>query len=381
MDTLYQCSDEDARRRQTFRESPCNGVDDVRVDGTRLSVLCLRPVPGDATVTVTPADGRAGRAVTVTGAAPASPGAAVLDVRVEAPGDAGPYRLSVAHEGFDPALASATFSFALDCDGDTDCATGGTCVPPRVAEPVLDYLGRDYAGLRQALFDRLSVIAPAWADRNPADAGVLLVELFAYLGDLLAAAQDAVSAEAYLGTARRRVSVARHARMLDYRMHQGAAARCWLVLTVDEDVSAAFAQRAACVPGPALVPEGHQVRSADGGSIFHTLAPITPTAARNAIDLYTWGQNRCCLPAGATAATLTGHIGLRPGEILLLEEVRGKTVADPPDVTHRRPVRLTEVTASHDPVTGTDVTEVRWATEDALPFPLWAGRFPPISRR
>ena len=34
--------------------------------------------------------------------------------------------------------------------------------------------------------------------------------------------------EAYLETARRRVSVRRHARLVDYRMHDGASARAWV---------------------------------------------------------------------------------------------------------------------------------------------------------
>ena len=66
---------------------------------------------------------------------------------------------------------------------------------------------------------------PDWRERNPADLGVALVELLAYVGDHLSYRQDAVATEAYLGTARRRVSVRRHARLVDYRMHDGCNAR------------------------------------------------------------------------------------------------------------------------------------------------------------
>ncbi len=54
---------------------------------------------------------------------------------------------------------------------------------------------------------------------------VTLVELLAYAGDPLSYFQDAVATEAYLGTARRRASVRRHARLVDYPMHDGASAR------------------------------------------------------------------------------------------------------------------------------------------------------------
>ena len=37
-----------------------------------------------------------------------------------------------------------------------------------------------------------------------------------------------MATEAYLGTARRRVSVRRHARLVDYFMHDGCNARTWV---------------------------------------------------------------------------------------------------------------------------------------------------------
>lgn len=423
MDPLaaYACDDADGRRQDALAGGQLNGIDDVEVDTGRpgipgyrtLLVRCLRSLPaglrGDG-VQVLPAAQPPNRPVAVTWAAPAPqlaelaaaglataadvaqfagdhPDPALLVVRTATFGDLSGYRLVIEQPeaaGFDPCLAEALFSFGVDCDTDLDCPSAPICPPVRVAEPVIDYLSRDYAGLRQMLLDRLSTVAPAWTDRNAADTGVTLVEIFAYLGDLLAAAQDTVSAEAYLGTARRRVSVARHARLLDYPMHQGAAARTWLVLEVDEDVSAAFARRAACPPAgepaPDMIPAGWQVSSTDGTVVFHTLHPVTPLTARNTIDIYTWGQQRCCLPRGATSATLVGTaaaLGLRQGDVLVLEEVHGAGLDEPPDVTHRWPVRLaTDPVDGYDPVTSTRVVEATWYDDDRLPFALCAWRFP-----
>ena len=75
---------------------------------------------------------------------------------------------------------------------------------------------------------------PDWAERNPADLGVALVEVLAYVADHLSYRQDAIATEAYLGTARRRVSVRRHARLVDYPMHDGCNARTWLHVRLDE---------------------------------------------------------------------------------------------------------------------------------------------------
>ena len=69
---------------------------------------------------------------------------------------------------------------------------------------------------------------PDWTERHVPDLGITLVELLAYVGDYLSYYQDAVATEAYLDTARRRISVRRHVRLVDYRMHDGCNARAWV---------------------------------------------------------------------------------------------------------------------------------------------------------
>ena len=416
----YACADHDGRRLDLLATGTLNGIDDVEVDPGEpgmprhctLLVRCLRDVPAGlrADAVAVRSDGTPqSRPVDVTWAAPAteladlaaegiatpadvmrfSAGEAaptVLVVRVAAPGDRSVYRLVIRdpdRAGFDPLLSESCFSFGVDCDDDVDCPTPIGCPPVRAAEPVIDYLSRDYAGLRQLLLDRLSVVARSWTDRNVADTGVTVVEIFAYLGDLLAAAQDAVGAEAYLGTARRRVSVARHARLLDYRMHYGAAARVWLALEVDDAESTGFARLAACPPAgeprPEMIPADHEISSLDGTVTFHTLHPVTPLAARNRIELHTWGLRQCCLPDGATSATLVGttaELELSAGDVLIFEEVLGVEPGMRPDGTHRWPVRLSvDPVDDHDPVTDTDIVHVSWFDEDRLPFALCARRF------
>lgn len=280
------CTDADRRRREKLAEGVLNGIDEIEVDAghdgvpPRRTVLvrCLEPLPdgiGPDQVEVTSRHLPPGRPVTVTWAYRASDLAAagaaaaaaagpdrpraedvaafaaaddqLLVVRLDREGDRSPYLITLSGENFDPRLREAGFSFAVDCPTDLDCLPVVSCPPPARPQPVIDYLNRDFTGLRRLLLDRLSVVSPEWADRSPADLGVTLVEIFAYLGDYLAAAQDAVAAEAYLGTARQRISLARHARLLDYRVHQGCAARVWLVLQVTDDVRPAISTgRRAC---------------------------------------------------------------------------------------------------------------------------------------
>src|SRR4029077_19199669 len=60
-------------------------------------------------------------------------------------------------------------------------------------------------------------------------------ELLAYVGDHLSYYQDAVATESYLGTARRRISLRRHARLVDYVLHEGCNARAFVCIDTSRD--------------------------------------------------------------------------------------------------------------------------------------------------
>ena len=60
--------------------------------------------------------------------------------------------------------------------------------------------------------------------------------MLAYVGDQLSYQQDAVATEAYLNSARKRVSLQRHARLVDYFVHNGTNARVWVQLTSEADL-------------------------------------------------------------------------------------------------------------------------------------------------
>src|SRR2546430_14686649 len=77
---------------------------------------------------------------------------------------------------------------------------------------------------------------PSWKERHLPDIGIVLTEILAYVGDYLSYFQDAVATEAYLGTARQRISVRRHARLIDYRLHDGCNARAWVAIETSKDV-------------------------------------------------------------------------------------------------------------------------------------------------
>lgn len=317
----------------------------------------------------------------------------VIVVRVNTPGDFSTYTLRLASADgsllpdFDPLLSAVDFSFKVECPSDFDCRQQSPCTVDPLEEPEIDYLSKDFNSFRQLMLDRLSIIIPEWKERNLADLGITLVELLAYIGDYLSYQQDAIATEAYLGTARRRVSLRRHARLVDYAMSDGCNARVWVQLRTDLtqiDVPAEL-RLATRVPGlKAAIAENSpdiQLLHAGTPEFFETMHAITLRKAHNVMNFYTWGERDCCLPKGATRAALAGAFQhLKPGDVLVFQEMKGPRTGEPEDAdrTHRHAVRLmrnpvlTTDPLILDTVTGNplEVTLIEWSQDDALPFAL-----------
>jgi hypothetical protein len=419
------CGSDDGRRA-LVRASGLNGFDHVDVDcaQTTLAVSFL----GHAPEWISPAHLRieGGRPVRIVSVRVVRNDDADLDdvmlVTVDRPGDFSGYRLcafaldaagrptAAPPADFDPRYACVCFSFKGDCPGDLDCGAEPDCAPQVFDEPAIDYLAKDYASFRRLLLDRLALLLPGWSERHVPDLGITLVELLAYAGDNLSYHQDAVATEAYLDTARLRVSVRRHARLLDYLLHEGCNARAWLAFEVDDEelvLNAADFYAITCHPrrqDPVLAQADLAPDTAATCLAFEPRLPagqttLTLRQARNRIAVYRWGEDDCCLNEGATCATLLdpGHLPspgtrdghgadiasevpdgrwhrlqLKPCEVLLFEEVVGPRTGDPADAdpARRHAVRLTRAEPSWDPLTRRLLWEVEWCVDDALPFAL-----------
>jgi hypothetical protein len=105
----------------------------------------------------------------------------------------------------------------------TDAQAGGQ-------RPAIDYTDKDYASLRQAMIDLATYRLPEWTDRSPADLGVLMIDLFAYLGDVISYYQDRLASEAFLDTAVERRSVMHLLRLIGYELAGPSAAAAELDL-------------------------------------------------------------------------------------------------------------------------------------------------------
>lgn len=400
-----------------------NGIDHLEVRDTdeavpalrqrTLHVRLLQPVPASLDGGHVVVDGGerirtvavewASAATALPAVVPATEQAALLDgldepdhvlvVRTAERGDFSRYRLalvaapgsSAPPPGFDPLLTEVGFSFKVECPADLDCRARCTCPSGVRHRPPIDYLAKDYQGFRRLLLERMALLVPGWTGRHAADVGVAVAEVLAYVADELSYRQDAVATEAYLGTARSRVSLRRHARLVDYRVHDGCNARAWVRVRVSEPtvVLPAGTTLLSQVPGlpTTLEPDtpDHETARAASPVVFETVDEAVLHADLEELRFWTWGDPESCLPAGATEATLRGwRPRLRAGDVLVLAETLSPTTGSAADAdpTRRWPVRVVEARSTVDPSGAlfpdgaTQVTRVRWHADDALPFPL-----------
>ena len=433
-------------RRHKVREHELNGLDylEVSEDQLNLTVYFLDKAPEDLTrENIQIRGGQRIRDIRVIDFRFCRQDDPEIDdcmiVTVNKPGDFSTYSLCLVeldeggrptqepHHAFDSRYTCVEFSFKEDCPSDLDCKQPPLCPSEVLEEPEINYLAKDYTSFRQLILDRLALIMPDWQERHVPDIGVTLVEILAYVGDHLSYYQDAVATESYLDTARQRISVRRHARLVDYRIHEGCNARAWLHINTSMDYSLEAAETYFITRHPDIPTDGRILTSNDleqlansEYEVFEPLVELTEEVenliklleAHNEIQIYTWGDTQCCLSVGTTSATLkdeyayepveqAGHenniesgegnqgkpdtcddtdtpeepqrkLKLKVGDFLLFEEVMGPKTGNPADKNpaHRHVVRLTRVSYEQDPLYEQPIVEISWLEEDALPFPL-----------
>ncbi|MCL4436299.1 MAG: putative baseplate assembly protein [Thaumarchaeota archaeon] len=263
-----------------------------------------------------------------------------LVIRSSNRGDFSTYMLSLVESvdapdtpatGFDVMLSKVEFSFKVECPSDFDCASAETQLQRDLVEPVIDYMAKDYASFRRLMLDRLSLILPDWKERNPADVGIMLVELMAYVGDHLSYFQDAVASEAYLETARRRVSAVRQARLLDYSVHDGCNARAWVCFKCGSDgislpKKTVLLTRAENDQNIIVRGDDVEFEVAKGAEAFETMYDTNLYESKNNLSFYSWDETNCWLPAGSTSATIENTVNKI--EIFTWEKVPGDDTED-----------------------------------------------------
>ena len=230
------------------------------------------------------------------------------------------------------------------------------------------YLAKDYASFRALVLDRLSLTMPQWNEQHVPDGYLALLEILAYVGDHLSYEQDAAATEAYLATARRRISVRRHARLVDYRMSEGCNARVWVCLEVIDDVKLDPASlcfitgpRSTLTP-PGVVDPNALLQVTQDYQVFEPISrdPIRLYRARNSMAVQ-FHRNKDSAALTVDAAG-TAESELRCGDVVIFELADADETSAPSNVPPGHPVRIaTAPTFAENRVT------ITWARADRPP--------------
>lgn len=200
-----------------------------------------------------------------------------------------------------------------------DPSAAGCCDPPPVPpaaprRPVnLPGLSRvayrigDFTSFRRAMLDRVAQpdllgTAPnpfaRWREGGDGDYHTALIELWAYLADILTFYQELIANEAFLPTATQRDSLARIAALIGYRPGPGAAAAGQLAFTVakGQTVSIPASFRAGSRPAPGKL-----------AAVFETETPLTAVGEHSAIPLSVVAPTNQFAPLAAFGAIYGGQ--------------------------------------------------------------------------
>jgi uncharacterized phage protein gp47/JayE len=117
----------------------------------------------------------------------------------------------------------------------------------QVQPPRINYTNKDYESLVTALLDVAQERLPEWTDHSANDLGVVLTELFAYMGDVTLYYTDRALNEGFLDTAIERRSLVNLLRLIGYELRPSRPASADLTLLFDKDAA-----------GSVVVPKGSE---------------------------------------------------------------------------------------------------------------------------
>jgi hypothetical protein len=312
-----------------------------------------------------------------------------LEIKTSEPGDFSLYRLTIIDEPkrrVDRFFNGVVFSFKQGCPSVLDCKPPGLVCPiDEIVDFPIDYLARDFISFRNALLDFAAQRYPRWAEKVEADAGIMLMEVLAALGDDLSYIQDRYSREAYLETASQRRSLRHLTQLVDYNIHDGLAASTFLDLTVNANAGGfggVFVKVGKRVWAPA---QGEAPIPFELGRGLRDTESFWVQAAWNTMPVHVPDESQPCLDVGTTELFLRGHFPLTnqiPAGEDPLKFWIGKWVllrSDPtdPSIPARRfLVQLVAVEQTSDPLfrdasnIPLDITRIQWNADQALPFEL-----------
>jgi Baseplate J-like protein len=159
-----------------------------------------------------------------------------LKLTVSPIGDYSVYVLSVNYTNIDPHpfFSKVDFKFRPGCFN-IDCKPELNVIVPDT-EPIIDYLAKDFDSFKHAMITFMMQKVPGWISTSEADLDQTLLELFSAGADELSDYQDRVMNEAYLLTAKNRISLAKISKLTNYFIYQGNQAHTFIAINVNQEI-------------------------------------------------------------------------------------------------------------------------------------------------
>ena len=143
--------------------------------------------------------------------------------------------------------------------------------------PSIDYTSRDYSAILTDMTNLIPVFSPTWTNRDPADFGMTLLELFAYMGDILNYYIDRTANEALITSATQRQTVLQIANLIGYTPTDSTAST--VILTFQNSTASAIPLPALTQVATSLVSNGTTTQV-----IFETNSAVTIPAKSGSIN-------------------------------------------------------------------------------------------------
>lgn len=147
-----------------------------------------------------------------------------------------------------------------------------------VFPPSVEYTSKDFDSLRERLIALVRSVFPDWSDFSVASFGNVLLEMYAFVGDIVTYYLDAQARESRLVTATQRKNVIALARMLGLRL-QGARAKATIRVSLEAPPTATVTLPVATIVRAQEVTEPIK---------FQVLAPIVIAAGSSRRFLEAW---------------------------------------------------------------------------------------------
>ncbi|MGB7539429.1 MAG: putative baseplate assembly protein [Anaerolineales bacterium] len=191
----------------------------------------------------------------------------------------------------------------------------------RPALSAIAYRVGTYASFRQSMLTAISQTdlgedgkshrpLSGWSTRRDDDYGITLLDMWAYLADILTFYQERIANEAYLRTALQRDSIIRLSDLIGYRLAPGVAAKTYLAYLLEKNTTLEIPERMRVQSVPA---------AGETAQKFETVESLEAQTLFNHFRVYPEPQACSPLGAGRESATVTSDISaIKKGNVIVM---------------------------------------------------------------